>query len=90
MKGILLNNDFDLLIRDGSFVIGEAEISEAGVILGLNQGNLKNDPLLGPDLVKYMRSIDGASKAVAAAKKHLARDGKSYQDMKDRIRFNTK
>lgn len=87
--GILLDDDLDLLIGpNGTFVNGDSELDEVAVILSLSPGELTSDPLLGPSLLRLTRGVNGAGKAVALTKLHLTRDGKDYNDIKRRMRFN--
>lgn len=87
-KDILLNEDNDLQILNGDFVIGESTIQEVGIILSLTKGDLKSDPLVGADLIQLkktkLKKFDIESRARIA----LARDGKDYDIIKDYI--NTK
>ena len=63
MKGLLLDKDGDIRIvphkgKDGltGFVIGDTLIQNAAIVLELNQGELKEDPVLGANLIRYIRS----------------------------------
>ena len=63
MKGLLLDKDGDIRIvphkgKDGltGFVIGDTLIQNAATVLELNQGELKEDPVLGVNLIRYIRS----------------------------------
>lgn len=86
-KDILLDNTDDLAIIGGDFAIGESTMQEVGIILRLNQGQLRQDPILGPNLVKRTRSTEGAQSVVSAVKRHLERDKKSYESLKQNIKF---
>ena len=44
----------DLLIRDGDFVIGRAELKHAKTIIESNKGEIRKNPLLGLGLEKYI------------------------------------
>ena len=59
MKGLLLDKDGDIRIvphkgKDGltGFVIGDTLIQNAAIVLELNQGELKEDPVLGANLIR--------------------------------------
>lgn len=63
MKGLLLDKDGDIRIvphtgKDGltGFVVGDTLIQNAATVLELNQGELKEDPVLGANLIRYIRS----------------------------------
>ena len=86
--GILLDSNLDLLIQGGTFVNGDATMSEVAVLLGLVQGQLKSDALLGPNLPRLMRSVEGRKKVATLAKLHLERDGKQYDEVKKLIHVN--
>ncbi|MCZ2393422.1 MAG: hypothetical protein LC105_06180 [Chitinophagales bacterium] len=89
MKGILLDDNFDLSVKNGHLDFGEATIQEVGLLLGLNKGELKDDPRLGPNLIEKIRSTKTSmSEIQQIAKRHLAMDGKDYDDLKDKIRFH--
>ncbi len=60
MKGLLLDKDGDIRIvphtgKDGltGFVVGDTLIQNAATVLELNQGELKEDPVLGANLIRY-------------------------------------
>lgn len=88
MKDILLDENDDLAIVNGDFVLGESTVQELGIILRLNQGELKSDPLLGPGLAKMIRSVGNKLKYISKIKLHLARDGKDYEKLKSIIKIN--
>jgi hypothetical protein len=82
MKDIILNND-ELAIVNGDFMVGESFTQEVACILKLNQGELKSDPLLGPNLVRLVNSNIGQDELQTVIKFNLARDGKDYSEVKD-------
>lgn len=90
MKGILLGDDGDLKAINGKIDFGDTLTQEVSLLLTLNQGELKSDPILGPGLVKLIRSGASPSKLQALVRTHLARDGKNLDDIKDMVTFNTK
>lgn len=75
----------DVIIRDGDFVIGDSQDQEVALILTMNPGELKEDPLLGAGLMRLVQSNASELKIRQLASAHLARDGKSYEDIKKRI-----
>jgi hypothetical protein len=75
----------DLMIVDGDFVIGESDDQEVSVLITLNQGELKNDPLLGPNLVQLTEGKEDKNEINKRLRIHLQRDGKDWNDYKDRI-----
>jgi len=82
----LHTDEDDLLIRNGDFAVGESEMQEVGIILRLNPGELKSDPVLGPALLRYIKAADNG-KAQQMARLHLERDGKNYEDLKNKIQL---
>lgn len=57
MKGILINNDGDLMVRNGSFVIGNCDSDVAERIIQSWQGEFKEAPLLGGNIDKMRHGI---------------------------------
>lgn len=55
-KDILLDETGDLQIRDGDFVIGNSLNQEVESVLTLHQGELKQYPLLGPNLTSMLKT----------------------------------
>lgn len=85
---ILLGEDGDLLIRNGDFVVGESLTQEVGRILKLNQGELKNDPLLGVNMIELVNSQSTALEIETKVKLHLKRDGKDFNEVKQLLTIN--
>lgn len=86
MTDILLDIETDdLRIENGDFVVGDSLDQEVGIILRLSQGELKEDPALGPGLFRLIKTNTDEAELRQLAKWHLARDGKSYEDIKKRI-----
>ena len=78
----------DVRIENGDFVIGESLDQEVGILLRLSPGELKEDPVLGPGLYKLIKSNADEADLQQLAKWHLARDGKQYDALKERIKLN--
>jgi len=98
-KGILLTPDFELainVVRDenglitSGLVVGNSIDQDAVIILKLQQGDLKEDPLLGPGLTKFIRGGVDKSQIDNRIRQHFTRGGIDYDDYKDRIQMNTK
>jgi len=87
-KDFLLDDQNDLLIKDGDFVVGESLTQEVSIILRLNQGELKSDPLLGANLIRLINSAVSEDQLQTIIKMHLQRDGKDYEDIKKYIQLN--
>lgn len=86
MKDILLNNDNDLLFANGDLATGDSTLQEVGIILELNQGELKSFPVIGASLVQLLKSKRKRSLIEERVRLHLALDGKEYNAMKEFIR----
>lgn len=89
-QDILLDETDDLIFQDGDFVIGSSLTQDVGIILRLNQGELKSDPLLGANLIKYVNSNIDEVDLQTVVKLHLQRDGKDYEEIKNYITLKKK
>ena len=82
---ILLNDSDDLNIVNGDFVIGESTLQEVGIILRLNSGELRNDPVLAPNLIQLVNSASKDQEFEERVRLFLRRDNKNYEDIKKLI-----
>lgn len=82
---ILLDENDELNIIDGDFVIGESVLQEVGIILRLNTGELKSDPVLAPNLVQLVNSAENRQEFEERVRIHLKRDNKNYDEIKELI-----
>jgi len=98
-KGILLTDGFELainVIRDSNgmilsgMTVGSSIDQDAVIVLNLHQGDLKEDPLLGPGLTKFIRGKYDKSQIDNVIKQHFTRAGIDYDDYKDRIQTSIK
>lgn len=81
MEDIRLDGACDLLIEDGDLVIGDSNEQDVLVILQLNQGELKSDPLLGPNLTQQIRANRSRAQIQKRVRMHLERDNKDINDL---------
>lgn len=90
MKGIMLDDNGDILIRprdepDGKIasglVIDDTLIQSAAIVLGMNQGEMKEDPALGPNLLRYIRSSANRAKIEKQMQIHLQRAKIDYDEL---------
>ncbi|MGY0426005.1 MAG: hypothetical protein ACWIPI_04130 [Polaribacter sp.] len=88
-QDIVLDDNDDLIIEDGDFKIGDSLTQDVGIILRLNQGELKSDPLLGASIIRLINSSVDDDELQTRIKLHLQRDGKDYEDIKKYITLNT-
>ncbi len=89
MIDVRLGVDDDLEITAGDFTIGESLSQDVGIILRLNQGDLKSDPILGPNLTQLIKSNVSQQELQTIIKLHLERDGKDYNEVKNIMQINT-
>lgn len=89
MNDMLLDENDDLLIINGDFVIGESFDQEVGIILRMYPGELKEDPVLGPQLIRLINSNTSELEIKQLVKLHLARDGKDYEEIKERLKLKS-
>jgi hypothetical protein len=87
---LMLDDLHDLIIANGDFVIGENILQEVGIIIRLNSGDLKSDPVLGPNLIQLINSKEDPQEFEERVRIHLARDNKNYEDIKKLINVKTK
>ncbi len=89
-KDIQLDTQDDLVMQNGDFAAGESLLQEVGILLRLNQGELKSDPLLGPNLIELEKGTASAKAFKTRVRLHLQRDGKDYQQIKEKMKFTFK
>jgi len=87
-KDILLDADGDLLIVGGDFIIGDSELQEVETILTMMQGELKEDPIMGANLLHYEKSTLTPDQIKAKASIALQRDGKDFNQIKKGLELN--
>jgi phage baseplate assembly protein W len=88
-QDILLDDNDNLRIENGDFVIGDSIDQEVSLILRINKGELKEDPVIGCDLIRLINSNTSEMELKQIVKLQLARDGKSYDGLKERIKLRT-
>jgi hypothetical protein len=81
----LTDNEGNYLIKDGDFMIGPSEQQEVAEILESHPGEFKEDPIIGCELTRMIKSKYDPARMRAVIKKQLARDGKDYEDYKEYI-----
>jgi len=85
-KGILLDEDLNILVSNKSVVIGDSQMQEVAIIIGLNQGDQKFAPVLGPNLIQLKKSGKSRFDIAQRVRVHLAKDGKDYQQIKNKLK----
>lgn len=81
-KGILLDDDNDLKIEGGTMKIGERKMQDAFMVLSMNQGDLKEDPLAGVNLVRMIRGRENKEKIRKTIEIGLKRVGIKFDEIK--------
>ena len=89
-RDFLVNEAGDLAIVNGDFVIGDSVDQEVAALLVGEKGDLKEDPIFGPNLIALLKSNISEIEVKQIIKNQLKRDGKSYQKLKERINLKTK
>jgi len=88
MKDLLLDDNDDVLIANGDFVIGASDMQDVSIILQMHPGELKQDPILGVGLSRKVKRSGNAEDLEVDVKLHLKRDNKDYSSIKNKIKFN--
>lgn len=92
-NGIQLNSENDLAINvkrkdgmiTGGLVIGSRRMQDAYIILSVNQGDIKEDPIAGANLLRMIRSKLSYEKIRKTVEISLARVGIRFEDIKDQF-----
>lgn len=87
---ILLDTNDDLDVVNGDFVMGESTLQEVGIILRLNTGELKSDPVLAPNLIQLVKNASNKQEFEDRVRLFLSRDHKKYEDIKKLINIKYK
>lgn len=88
-KDILLEIEGDLKVVNGDFVVDESIDQEVALILQSSKGEYKENPAFGLDLIKKINSNIEEVELNQLIKTELKKDGKSYQELKERIELRT-
>lgn len=89
MTDILLDQENDLRIENGDFVIGESTMQEVGLIITTHQGEWKEDPIIGAAPTDRVKRKYSRLELENRFRVHLRRDRKDYAKYKDQIKFLT-
>jgi hypothetical protein len=81
----LIDNDNDLKIVKGSIQIGETTMQDAFLALSMNQGELKEDPIVGINLLTLIRGGAKREKIRKEIEIGLQRVGIKLDDIKEQI-----
>ncbi|WP_165025651.1 hypothetical protein [Dysgonomonas sp. ZJ279] len=84
-RGILLDNENELTVANGTLKIADCTIQDAFTVLSINQGELKEDPIAGVNLEQMIRARFDREKIKKAVEIGLERVGVRYEDIKEQI-----
>ncbi len=84
-KGILWDENRNLVVRNGGMVVGNSTLQEVAIIIELSTGAQKFVPILGPNLIQLKKTNASRFDIEQRVRIHLAKDGKDYQQVKDQI-----
>jgi hypothetical protein len=85
-KGILLDDNNDLLIVGKQLKVGDSVMQEVAIILEMSQGELKSKPVLGADIIQLLKANASKTDFERRARIHLEKDGKNYSEIKNKIK----
>lgn len=85
MKGLILTTDGDLNVISKHLIVGDTLLQDASIVVQLKQGELKEDPLLGPNLLRLLRGKANKNETERLVKIHLSRAGISYEEVKSKL-----
>lgn len=87
-RGFLVDAKGEMIIRGGTFAIGEVLTQEVGLLLLTSKGEIRHDVLCGCDLRRYMNGRISRSELERIIRLQVERDGKNWGDIKDGIKVN--
>lgn len=95
---MMLDESGDLMIRtrrlpDGKLsglVLDDTLIQDSAIVLEMNQGEWKEDPVLGPNLLRYLRSHADRPRIQKQMQVHLSRAGIDYNQVTEQLKLNLK
>lgn len=87
MSDILLDQDNDLRIEDGDFVVGDSTMQEVGLIISTHTGEWKEDPIIGAAPTDLLKKRYSKLELENRFRVHLRRDKKDYAKYKNQIKL---
>jgi hypothetical protein len=94
MTGILLDDNDDLLVTvkkdaqgkiTGGLTLGSTTMQDVYMVLKTNQGELKEDPIIGVNLARYIRGKEDMENIRRAIDLGLMRAGIEREDVKNEV-----
>lgn len=84
-KGILLDGEFGVRVANKTLKLGDTQDQDAAIVLSSNPGDLKEDPLIGAGLNKFIRSDYDSLQIENRIRQQLNRAGIDYDTYKERL-----
>jgi hypothetical protein len=81
VNDVLISNDYDLLIANGDFVIGESTPQHQQLLLLAGKGDYKLTPLIGVDVFNHLH--DHSPTLARDARIEFIKDGMQVQSIKN-------
>jgi hypothetical protein len=75
VSDVLLDEDFDLLMENGDFVVGESTLQHQALLLLSNKGEWRQSPVVGVGLNNFLLQDGGEDELRQLVRKELERDG---------------
>ena len=89
MKDFLLDENDDIAIVNGDFVVGDSLDQEVAMLIKTNPGEWKEDPIAGAGLIRKMKANASDLVIEHIIRIQLQRVSKNYDDIKKGININT-
>ena len=80
-----MSEENDIKIVTGDFDIGDSEMQEVALILQSTQGEWKANPILGPNLFRFIKAKTNKAEIEREVSIHLAIDNKDFKTLKTKI-----
>ncbi|HOI27099.1 MAG TPA: hypothetical protein PLN63_05325 [Paludibacteraceae bacterium] len=75
MRGILMDENFDISVKDGTFEVGTTDEQNVQLIVCSNKGEFKEYPHLGVGAINYLKSVGKEKVLKRAVRVNLQMDG---------------
>lgn len=73
---ILIDGNYEDIVVNGDDAVDDGELCDCYIIVRLNKGEVKSDPMLGPEIIKLMNAHNGSGKMKQQIGLALEMDGK--------------
>lgn len=82
VNDILLENDFNPIIRGGDFVIGDATLQNQKLLMLAEPGDYRQHPTTGVGIINYLNDEDGLVQLQGDIQKEFEADGMKVKKLK--------